>query len=152
MIKSLGLLILRLAVGTMLIHHGLEKLDNIDNFADAFVRPLHLPFPILLSYVAAFSEIGGSWLLITGFGVRLGALAIVGTMSVAIYHALTINGFNIYLLELLVLYFGAALSLVMTGGGKFSFDYLIVKRYLNSNLDLATSTSTQVALTSPSIG
>ena len=91
-------------------------------------------------------------MLITGFGVRLGALAIVGTMSVAIYHALTINGFNIYLLELLVLYFGAALSLVMTGGGKFSFDYLIVKRYFNSNLDLATSTSTQVALTSPSIG
>ena len=152
MIKSLGLLILRLAVGTMLIHHGLEKLDNIDNFADAFVRPLHLPFPILLSYVAAFSEIGGSWLLITGFGVRLGALAIVGTMSVAIYHALIINGFNIYLLELLVLYFGAALSLVMIGGGKFSFDYLIVKRYFNTNLDLATSTSTQVALTSPSIG
>ena len=41
----------------MLIHHGYEKLENIENFADAFVRPLHLPFPILSSYFAAFSEI-----------------------------------------------------------------------------------------------
>ena len=135
MMNSLGLLILRLAIGTMLIHHGFEKLDNISNFADAFVRPLHLPFPIFLSYVAAFSEIAGSWLLITGIGVRLGALAIVGTMSVAIYHALVVNGFNIYLLELLVLYFGGALSLVLIGGGRFSLDHLIVRRYINSNLN-----------------
>ena len=133
--KALGLLILRLAIGTMLIHHGYEKLSNIDNFADAFVRPLHLPFPILLSYIAAFSEIGGSWMLITGVGVRFGALAIVGTMSVAIYHALVVNGFNIYLLELLVLYFGGALSLVLIGGGRISIDHLIVRRYINSNVD-----------------
>ena len=129
MTRSLGLLILRLAVGTMLIHHGFEKLDNIDNFADAFVRPLHLPYPIFLSYVAAFSEIGGSWLLITGVGVRLGALAIAGTMSVAIYHALSINGFNIYLLELLVLYMGGALCLITNGGGKFSVDHLIKQAF-----------------------
>merc|ERR1711990_1001050 len=61
--KDTALLILRVITGTVLIHHGFEKLANIENFADAFVRPLHLPFPIFLSYVAAFSEIGGSWLL-----------------------------------------------------------------------------------------
>ena len=43
MIQSLGFLLLRIALGTMLIHHGYEKLENIENFADAFVRPLHLP-------------------------------------------------------------------------------------------------------------
>ena len=118
----------------MLIHHGFEKLENISNFADAFVRPLHLPFPIFLSYCAAFSEIAGSWLLITGFGVRLGALAISGTMAMAIYHALVINGFNIYLLELLVVYLGGALALLATGGGKLSIDYLITRRYINSNI------------------
>ena len=42
MIKSFGLLILRLSIGTMLIHHGYEKTADIENFADAFVRPLHL--------------------------------------------------------------------------------------------------------------
>ena len=46
---DLGLLVLRVFTGALLIHHGYEKLANIENFADAFVRPLHLPFPILLS-------------------------------------------------------------------------------------------------------
>ena len=59
--KDTALLILRVITGTVLIHHGYEKLANIENFADAFVSPLHLPFPIFLSYIAAFSEIGGSW-------------------------------------------------------------------------------------------
>jgi putative oxidoreductase len=130
-IKSLGLLILRIAVGSMLIHHGYEKLANIENFADAFVRPLHLPFPIAASYVAAFSEIVGSWMLITGVGVRFGALAITGTMTIAIYHAIVTSGFNIYLLELLVLYLGSAVALVLNGGGIFAFDHLIVQRVKN---------------------
>jgi len=129
MSRSLGFLILRLAIGTMLIHHGFEKLDNIENFAEAFVKPIHLPFPIFMSYIAAFSEIGGSILLMTGLGVRFGALAILGTMSIAIYHALAINGFNIYLLELLVVYWGGAAALVLNGGGQFSIDYLILRRF-----------------------
>jgi len=74
MIKSFGLLILRLSIGTMLIHHGYEKLADIENFADAFVRPIGLPFPIFSSYIAAYSEIYGSWLLIVGLLTRFGAL------------------------------------------------------------------------------
>ena len=128
MAKSVGLLILRVSIGMMLIHHGYEKLANIDNFADAFVRPLHLPFPVLLSYAAAFSEVVGSWLLITGLGARVGGLLIAGTASVGIYHALMTTGFNIYLLELLVLYLGGALCITLTGGGMFAIDELINRR------------------------
>jgi len=132
MIGSFGFLILRLCVGILLIHHGYEKLNDIENFANAFVRPLHLPFPITLSYIAALSEIVGSWMLITGLGVRLGALAIFGTMTIAIYHAIMTSGLNIYLLELLGLYWGGALCLVLNGGGEFSIDNLI-KRQLAFN-------------------
>ena len=133
MIQSLGFLLLRLAIGTMLIHHGYEKLENIENFADAFVRPLHLPFPIVSSYFAAFSEIVGSWLVIFGLGTRLGALAILGTISFAIYHALVTSGFNIYLLELLVLYWGGAACIVLSGPGNFSIDHLIKLRFFNND-------------------
>jgi putative oxidoreductase len=129
MIKSLGFLLLRLSIGIMLIHHGYEKLENIENFADAFVRPLHLPFPVFFSYVAAFSEIMGSWLIIFGLATRLGALAILGTASFGIYHALVTTGFNIYLLELLVLYWGGAVCVVLNGGGKFSIDHLIARQF-----------------------
>ncbi len=128
-LSDLGILILRVITGTLLIHHGYEKLANIENFADAFVRPLHLPFPILLSYLAAFSEVIGSWLLITGLLTRFGALAIMGTISVAIYHAIITAGFNIYLLELLGLYFASAVAVLALGPGLFSIDELIVRRF-----------------------
>jgi|TARA_R100001460_G_scaffold52137_1_gene90936 putative oxidoreductase len=133
MIGSLGYLVLRLCVGILLIHHGYEKLNDIENFADAFVRPLHLPFPIFLSYIAAFSEIAGSWMLITGLGVRFGALAIFGTMTIAIYHAIMTSGFNIYLLELLGLYWGGAICLLLNGGGMFSIDELIKRSFGNTS-------------------
>jgi len=128
-LSDAGLLVLRVFVGTLLIHHGYEKLANINNFADAFVRPLHLPFPVTLSYLAACGEIVGSWLLITGLATRFGALAITGTISVAIYHALITTGFNIYLLELLGLYEAAAIAIILIGPGKFSIDELIVRRF-----------------------
>ena len=133
MIKSFGLLILRLSIGTMLIHHGYEKTADIENFADAFVRPLHLPFPIFLSYIAAYSEIYGSWLLIIGLLTRFGALAIVGTITVAIYHAVVTTGFNIYLLELLILYFGGAFCVLCYGGGDFALDRLLRKFRIKFN-------------------
>ena len=120
MYKSVGLLILRLSIGIFLIHHGYEKLANIDNFADAFVRPLHLPFPVLLSYAAAFSEIVGSWLLITGLGTRIGGLLIATTASFGIYHALVTTGFNIYLLELLGLYLGGSLAITLIYGKQYA--------------------------------
>ena len=129
---------LRVFTGALLIHHGFEKLNDINNFADAFVRPLHLPFPITLSYIAAASEIGGSWLLILGLATRFGAIAILGTMSVAIYHAIATSGFNIYLLELLALYFADAFSIILLGPGRFSADYLI-KEVLMSKSGLVSS-------------
>ena len=132
--KDTALLLLRVITGTVLIHHGYEKLANIENFADAFVRPLHLPFPIFLSYVAAFSEIGGSWLLIIGLATRFGALAIMGTISVAIYHALVTSGFNIFLLELLLLYFASSSCIALSGPGDFSIDEVII-RILKSEED-----------------
>ena len=127
MIKSFGLLILRISIGTMLIHHGYEKTADIQNFADAFVRPIGLPFPILSSYIAAYSEIYGSWLVIAGLFTRLAALSIVGTIGVAIYHAIVTAGFNIYLLELLVLYMGGALCILLLGGGDFALDIFLRK-------------------------
>ena len=128
MIKSFGLLILRISIGTMLIHHGYEKTADIQNFADAFVRPIGLPFPILSSYIAAYSEIYGSWLVIVGLFTRFAALSIVGTIGVAIYHAIVTAGFNIYLLELLILYMGGSLCILLLGTGDFALDRFL-KRF-----------------------
>ena len=127
MARNVALLILRISIGTMLIHHGYEKTADIENFADAFVRPIGIPFPILASFIAAYSEIYGSWLLIGGLFTRIAALSIVGTIGVAIYHAIITSGFNIYLLELLVLYMGGALCILLLGGGDYTIDRLLRK-------------------------
>ena len=97
--------------------------------------------PIFLSYIAAFSEIGGSWLLIIGLATRFGALAIVGTISVAIYHALVTSGFNIYLLELLLLYFASATSIALTGPGNFSLDEVIIRILKSEDLEESISST-----------
>lgn len=134
MIRSFGLLALRLCVGIFLIHHGYDKLNDIEGFANTYVRPMHLPFPIFLSYVAAYSEIIGSYLLLPGLLTRLGALAIFGTISVAVYHSISTVGFNLYALELLGLYWGGSLCILLNGSGKFSIDYLLTKA-MSKNAD-----------------
>jgi putative oxidoreductase len=128
MIKSLGLLAIRLCVGIFLTHHGFDKLRDIEGFAKTYVIPMHLPFPIFLSYVAAFSEIVGSYLLLPGLLTQFGALAITGTISVALYHAISNVGFNLYALELLGLYWGGAVCILLNGPGKLSIDYLILRK------------------------
>jgi putative oxidoreductase len=128
MIKSLGLLAIRLCVGIFLTHHGFDKLHDIEGFAKTYVIPMHLPFPIFLSYVAAFSEIVGSYLLLPGLLTQFGALAVTGTISVALYHAISNVGFNLYALELLGLYWGGAVCILLNGPGKLSIDYLILRK------------------------
>jgi len=129
---SIGLLLLRLAIGGMMIHHGQEKLADPQQFADTYVASLHLPFPLFFAFAAGFSELIGSWLLILGLLTPLGALAITGTMSVAAYQHILTAGFNIYVLELVVLYLCGSLALLLLGPGRVSFDAPIVAGLLGT--------------------
>ena len=45
----------------------------------------------------------------------------------SLYHALVTSGFNIFLLELLLLYFASATSIALTGPGNFSLDEVIIR-------------------------
>jgi putative oxidoreductase len=121
-LASVGLLLLRLSVGVLMIHHGQEKLADPQQFANTYVASLHLPFPLFFAYAAGFSELIGSWLLILGLFTPLGALALTGTMTVAAYQHISTAGLNIYVLELVLLYLGGSLALLLNGPGRFSFD------------------------------
>ena len=121
-LASFGLLLLRLSVGVLMIHHGQEKLADPQQFANTYVASLHLPFPLFFAYAAGFSELIGSWLVILGLFTPLGALALSGTMTVAAYQHISTAGLNIYVLELVLLYLGGSLALLFNGPGRFSFD------------------------------
>ena len=122
LLASIGLLILRLSIGLMMLHHGHEKLADPQQFASTYVASLHLPFPLVFAYAAGFSELIGSWLVILGFFTPLGALALSSTMAVAAFQHILTAGLNIYVLELVVLYLGGSLAILMVGPGRFSFD------------------------------
>ena len=121
-LASAGLLLLRLSIGLLMIHHGQEKLADPQQFADTYVASLHLPFRLVFAYAAGFSELIGSWLVILGFFTPLGALALCSTMAVAAFQHILTAGFNIYVLELVLLYLGGSMAILLNGPGRFSFD------------------------------
>jgi len=117
--------ILRVVVGVMMIHNGLDKLSDIESFATAYVEVIGLPFPIFFSYVAAYTELIGAPLVAIGLFTRPAALGLVGTMAVAMYHHILVAGFSIPYLELSSIYAACFLFFLVNGGGLFSVDTFI---------------------------
>ena len=148
-LASVGLLLLRLCIGGLMIHHGQEKLADPQQFANTYVASLHLPFPLFFAYAAGFSELIGSWLVILGLATPLGALALSGTMTVAAYQHISTAGFNIYVLELVLLYLGGSLALLCNGPGRFSFDAGILPALLD---DISPDAASEVAGSRPDAG
>jgi putative oxidoreductase len=146
-LANTALLLLRLSIGVLMIHHGQEKLANPQQFANTYVASLHLPFPLFFAYAAGFSELIGSWLLILGLLTPLGALAITSTMAVAAYQHISTAGLNIYVLELVALYLGGSLALLLLGPGRFSFDGAIVHELLEEPDSSANDDQASSALT-----
>ena len=135
MLVNLGILALRITVGAMMIHHGQEKLADPQTFASNYVIPLHIPFPIFFAYLAGYSEVIGSWMLILGIFTPVGALALIATMAVAAYHHILFSGLNIYALELVVLYLGSSIALLLVGPGRLSFDAGIFKGIMGARFE-----------------
>jgi putative oxidoreductase len=126
--------ILRLVVGIMMIHNGIDKLSNIESFAQAYVAYIGLPFPIFFSYVAAFTELLGAPLVAIGLFTRPAALALFSTMLVAMYHHILVAGLSIPYLELSAIYAVCFLFFCINGAGLFSTDALIVNWLDSSSL------------------
>ncbi|MEM9137168.1 MAG: DoxX family protein [Cyanobacteria bacterium P01_F01_bin.42] len=126
------LAIMRVVVGVMMVHNGFDKLENIESFASAYVEYLGLPFPIFLSYIAAYTELIGASLLAFGIFTRPAALGLFSTMCVAMYHHIKVAGLNLPYLELSAIYAAVFLSFTINGAGLFSIDGLFTY-WLNSS-------------------
>ncbi len=124
--------IFRMVVGIMMIHNGLDKLSNIESFAEAYVAYIGLPFPIFLSYVAAYTELIGAPLVAIGLFTRPAALGLFFTMCVAMYHHISVAGLSLAYLELSAIYASCFLFFLVNGAGLFSTDALIVN-WLDKN-------------------
>jgi putative oxidoreductase len=122
-----ALAVLRVIAGVVMIHNGLDKLGDIEGFAEAYVEVIGLPFPIFFSYVAGLTELLGAPLLALGLFTRPAALGLTSTMLVAVYHHILVAGISIPFLELSVLYGGVFAFFTVNGAGDYSLDTLIAK-------------------------
>ena len=127
-----SLLLLRLVLGTAMIHNGLDKLSDISGFAEAYVEAIGLPFPIFFAYCAALTEVVCSPLLILGFLTRPAALGLFMTMLVANYHHIVTTGFSIPTLELSSIYAASFAFFIVYGGGNYAIDSLIANALTKS--------------------
>ena len=89
-LHPLGLLVLRLALGAVMIAHGYQK---IFGGMPQFMQMLqHMGIPAWMGYLTVAAEFGGGILLVAGFLTRLAALAIFIDMVVAIIKVHLHNG------------------------------------------------------------
>ncbi|MEM8545395.1 MAG: DoxX family protein [Cyanobacteria bacterium P01_H01_bin.119] len=122
-------LVIRLAVGGLMIHNGLDKLNDIQGFADNVVSFIGLPYPVFFSYCAAYVEIVSSVFIMLGLLTRLNALALLSTMGVAIFFHIKANGLIVAPLETASLYAAVYAFLLVGGPGQWSLDNLAAKKF-----------------------
>ncbi len=121
-------LVVRLAVGGLMIHNGLDKLNDVQGFADNVVSFIGLPYPRFFTYCAAYIEIISSILITLGLLTRLNALALLSTMGVAIFFHIKADGLVIPPLETASLYATLYSFLFVIGPGQWSLDEMITKK------------------------
>ena len=123
---DLALLILRVSIGSMLLFgHGWGKLAHFGSIAPQFADPLGTGPQVALA-LAVFAEVFCSAGVIFGVLTRFACIPPLITMAVAITVVHAEDPWQKK--ELAVLYAIPFLVLILSGGGKFSFDRLILRR------------------------
>ena len=123
-LHPLGLLVLRLALGAVMIAHGYQK---IFGGMPRFMQMLqHMGIPAWMAYLTVAAEFGGGILLVAGFLTRLAALAIFIDMVVAIIKVHLHNGLFSKSggFEFPMVCAAIAFSLIWSGAGPIAIDWL----------------------------
>ncbi|NHC11814.1 DoxX family protein [Stutzerimonas degradans] len=123
MIEDTGKLILRLALGVLMLLHGMSKLVNGVDGIVGMVTGLGLPAAI--AYGVYLGEVIGPLLVIVGLYTRVGALLIAGNMLFALLLAHRAELFTLaptggWALELQAMFLFGAVAVLLLGAGRFS--------------------------------
>jgi putative oxidoreductase len=123
--EELAKLVLRIAVGLLVLLHGIAKILNPDSLGFIGGKLAESGIPSEIAYAVYLGEVLGPLMIIFGYFARAGALLVIGNMIVAILlvHAgelfqLTKNGG--WALELQGLYLFGALAIALQGSGKYA--------------------------------
>jgi putative oxidoreductase len=130
---DIGLLVLRLgcAIPLLALHGGPRLQRAFNYFASgepwgfvAMVEQMGLPYPLVFAVLSTLAESLGALLLAAGVFVRLAAVTIAINMTAAVLSEFA-KGDPI---ELPGLFLSMALTLALTGGGRYALGRLISRR------------------------
>ncbi|MDD0852890.1 DoxX family protein [Halobacteriovorax sp. GB3] len=116
---NIGLLFLRVTVSlSMILAHGLPKLQNFSTIAPKFPDPVGFLGGSVSLGLAIFGEVVCPAMIILGIKTRFAAIPAAMTMVVA---AFLVHGADPYKAkELAFMYLFVFIALIFTGGGKLS--------------------------------
>jgi putative oxidoreductase len=120
---DLGLLILRLAVGGLMIPHGISKLfKGTEGIAEMLAAR---GFPEIIAHGAIVGELIAPLLIVIGLFTRPASAVLAFNMIMSIYLAFGWAGFQLnqhggITVELNLLYLFGALALMFTGAGRYA--------------------------------
>jgi len=138
-VNNWSLLISRLALGVVILPHGMQKALGMFGgygFSGTLGAFESMGMPMLVGVLVILAEFVGSIGVILGAGTRFMAFSIFLTFSGAMFlgghvnNGFFMNWFGAQAgegIEYFILVIGIAISLIISGSGKFSVDNLISK-------------------------
>lgn len=128
------LLIIRIGVATLMLTHGLPKLQMLFGGGEIQFPGVFGLSPALSLGLTVFAEVLCSILIFIGLGTRLASIPLIITMLVAVFMIHASDPFATQ--ELGLLYLFLYLPLLFLGGGKFSVDRVLssVRRPVNGRI------------------
>jgi len=129
---NFALLVLRLALGVIMVAHGAQKLGWIEGGAGSLAGTVEFfektwNIPSLLAYCSVAAEFLGGLGILVGLLGRIAAAAIAVNMLVAIFLAHWPKFFSPEGFEYPMSLFAIAIALMLAGMGQYSFDAAIAK-------------------------
>ena len=142
-LQQLFILVLRLGTCALMVHHGLDKIQNLDGFSANVVAKFFgfLPGPPQFwTLSAAATQIAGAGLLGVGVVSRPVAASMSAMIVVVIFHLLNTGGeafplgipkAHSYNFELAAMYVFVLGYFTVAGAGKYSVDEQVLGGELN---------------------
>lgn len=119
-----AMLVLRLGLGILMIHHGYDKLVHFSKYQGQFMNFMGMGQTMSLALVV-FAEFFCSLFLILGLFTRMATIPLIITMCVALFKAHNADVFGEG--QMAALYLTGYVTLLLTGPGKVSVDGMIGK-------------------------
>jgi putative oxidoreductase len=128
--RGIGLLFLRLVVGSAFILHGWQKIENPFHWMDTSPHPA----PAFLQGMAVLAEVGGGAALILGLLIPIAALLLMGDMlyALAFVHlphgdSFVATGRAVSSYERALVSLAVSFAVLLIGPGRFALDAMLFR-------------------------